>query len=86
MVKQSDNEIYLLIKYIKIVLWRVAKCLSYTEDTQCLKVNLMLKYYNLFRDFITFHTMFQNKISLFLHLLKHGIRIIMAAFMSEISA
>ena len=32
-VKQiSDNEIYLLIKYIKCVLWRVAKRLSYTED------------------------------------------------------
>ena len=39
-VKQiSYNEIYLLIKYIKGVLWRVAKCLSYTEDAQCLKVN-----------------------------------------------
>ena len=33
MVKQiSDNEIYLLIKYIKSVLWRVAKRLSYVED------------------------------------------------------
>jgi len=39
-VKQiSDNEIYLLIKYIKNVLWRVAKSLSYTEDARCLKVN-----------------------------------------------
>jgi len=29
MVKQiSDNETYLLIKYVKSVLWRVAKCLS----------------------------------------------------------
>ena len=38
-VKQtSDNEIYLLIKYIKSVLWRVAKRLSYIEDAQCLKV------------------------------------------------
>jgi len=27
-----------LIKYIKSVLWRVAKRLSYTEDTWCLKV------------------------------------------------
>ena len=34
----SDNEIYLLIKYIKSVLWRVAKCLSYIEDARCLKV------------------------------------------------
>ena len=40
-VKQiSDNEIYLLIKYIKSVLWRVAKRLSYVEDARCLKVNL----------------------------------------------
>ena len=39
MVKQiSDNEIYLLIKYIKSVLWRVAKRLSYIEDARCLKV------------------------------------------------
>jgi len=39
MVKQiSDNEIYLLIKYIKCVLWIEAKCLSYIEDAWCLKV------------------------------------------------
>ena len=39
-VKQiSDNEIYLLIKYIQSVLWRVAKCLSYIEEARCLKVN-----------------------------------------------
>ena len=39
-VKQiSDNEIYLLTKYIKSVLWRVAKRLSYIEDARCLKVN-----------------------------------------------
>jgi hypothetical protein len=38
-VKQiSDNEIYLLIKYIKSVLWRVAKRLSYTQDARWLKV------------------------------------------------
>jgi hypothetical protein len=35
----SDNEIYLLIKYIKSVLWRVAKRLSCTEDARCLKAN-----------------------------------------------
>ena len=35
----SDNEIYLLIKYIKSVLWRLAKRLSYVEDARCLKVN-----------------------------------------------
>ena len=45
-VKQiSDNEIYLLIKYIKSVLWRVAKCLCYTEDAGCLKVNAVSKMY-----------------------------------------
>ena len=39
-VKQiSDNEIYLLMKYIKSVLWRVAKSLSYIEDPRCLKLN-----------------------------------------------
>jgi len=27
-----------LIKYIKSVLWRVAKCLSYIEEARCLKV------------------------------------------------
>ena len=41
MVKQiSDKEIYLLIKDIKSVLWRVAKCLSYIEEARCLKVNV----------------------------------------------
>jgi len=39
MVKQvSNNEIYLLIKYIKSVFCRVAKRLSYIEDARCLKV------------------------------------------------
>jgi len=28
-----------LIKYIKSVLWRVAKRLSYIEEARCLKVN-----------------------------------------------
>ena len=38
-VKQiSDNEISLLIKYIKSFLWRVVKRLSYIEDARCLKV------------------------------------------------
>jgi len=37
----SDNEIYLLIKYIKSVLWRVAKCLSYIEESRCVKVNIV---------------------------------------------
>ena len=30
---------YLLIKYIKSVLWRVAKCLPCIEEARCLKVN-----------------------------------------------
>ena len=39
-IKQiSNNEIYLLIKYIKSVLWRVTKRLSSIEDARCLKVN-----------------------------------------------
>ena len=35
----SDNEIYLLIKYIKSVLWRVAKYQSHIQEARCLKVN-----------------------------------------------
>jgi len=47
MVKQiSDNEIYLLIKYIKSVLWRIRKRLSYIEDARCLKVNFSVVYTN----------------------------------------
>ena len=38
MHSQADHEIYLLIKYIKSVLWRVAKRLSYIEDARCLTV------------------------------------------------
>ena len=34
----ASNNIYLLIKYIKSVLWRVAKRLSYIEEARCLKV------------------------------------------------
>ena len=45
MVKQiSDNEIYLLIKYMKSVLWKVVKRLSYIEDARCLKVNQNMYY------------------------------------------
>ena len=39
----SDNEIYLLIKYIKSVLSIVRKRLSYIEDARCLKVKLIKK-------------------------------------------
>ena len=35
----TDNEIYLLIKYIKSILWRVSKRLSYIEEARCLKAN-----------------------------------------------
>ena len=38
----SDNEIYLLIKYIISFLWRVTKPLSYKQDTRCLKVNYIV--------------------------------------------
>ena len=39
-VKQIwDNEMRLLIKYIKSVLWRATKRLSYVQDARCLKVN-----------------------------------------------
>ena len=45
-VKQiSDNEIYLLIKYIKSLLWRVAKRLSYIQDAWCPKVNWRVVWY-----------------------------------------
>ena len=45
-VKQiSDNEIYLLFKYIKSVLWRVAKRLSYIEDARRLKFKLLAIWY-----------------------------------------
>ena len=44
-VKQiSDNEIYLLIKYIRSVLWRVVRCLSYIEEARCLKVKKGWRY------------------------------------------
>jgi len=32
----------LLIKYIKSVLWRVAKCLSYIDEARCLKVKQLI--------------------------------------------
>ena len=34
----------MLIKYIKSVLWRVAKCLSYIEEARCLKVKILWNY------------------------------------------
>ena len=53
--EKSDNEIHLLIKYIKSVLCRVAKRLSHIEDARCLKVNKPLLLH-LVGVFIT-HTM-----------------------------
>jgi len=62
MIKQiSDNEIYLLIKYIRSVLWRLAKRLSYKQDARFLKGKgaarqktlhkslFILKYYETFK-------------------------------------
>ena len=37
-----NNEIYLLIKYIKSVHWRLAKRLSYIEEALCLKVSVSI--------------------------------------------
>jgi len=52
-VKQiSDNEIY-LIKYIKSVLWRVVKFLSYIEEARCL--NLMTLKFLYFLQAVTFN-------------------------------
>jgi len=47
---------YLLIKYIKSVLWRVAKCLYYIEEARCLKVNIQkrLNFLGMF-DYVTFY-------------------------------
>jgi len=37
-----------LIKYIKSVLWRAAKRLSYIEDARCLKVNTLIYFSSLY--------------------------------------
>ena len=53
-VKQmSDNEIYLLIIYIKSILWRVAKCLSYIQDARCLKVKAKIQYIIIYNNIIS---------------------------------
>jgi len=58
MFKQiSDNEIYLLAKYIKSVFWRVAKRLSYIEVARCQKFKLKLAYLKLF----TLQTICENE-------------------------
>jgi len=46
---------YLLIKYIKSILWRVAKRLSYIEEARCLKVN-QLGFRSLLHTHIHTHT------------------------------
>ena len=54
MIKQiSDNEIYLLLKYIKSVLWREAEGLSYIEDArrQNLNADYLLINFFFFRKF-----------------------------------
>ena len=64
-VKQiSDNEIYLLFKYIKSVLWREAKRLSYIEDARCLKVkeNVFTSYIDVF-SFIYFYFLLLSALS-----------------------
>ena len=45
MVEQiSDNEVYLLIKYIKRVLWRVVKnACPNVEDARCIKVKCIVQ-------------------------------------------
>ena len=44
-VKQiSDNEVYVLFKYIKSLFWRVINRLSYIGDAWCLKVNATSRY------------------------------------------
>ena len=67
----SDNEIYLLIKYIKIVLWKAAKRLSYIEDARCLKVKhkilyqvrpLMMCYISCVRSLQNNHYLYQQPI------------------------
>ena len=64
-VKQiSDNEIYLLIKYIKSVLWIVAKRLSYIEDARCLKVKHCAMV--LVNNFVFNHVPFAHPVLLFL--------------------
>ena len=61
-VKQiSDNKIYLLTKYIKSLLRRVAKRLSYIEDARCLKGNLTLSQLHLSH----YTTAFLHKMNLF---------------------
>ena len=59
----SDNEIYLLIKYTKSVLWRVVKRLFYIEEARCLKVKLHghlgLKMTGLEFGSVNFYTQFQ---------------------------
>ena len=47
------------VKYIKSVLWRVAKCLSYIEEARCLKVKARIKRAN--GIFVELHALCENK-------------------------
>jgi len=56
-----------LIKYIKSVLWRVAKRLSYIEDARCLKVKY-ISGVHVVLQYDRFHTHIQEKEQLFVFL------------------
>ena len=60
MVKQiSDNEMHLLIKYIKSVLWRLAKRLSYIQDARCLEIKIIqIKAAYPTNTYISYHLLF----------------------------
>ena len=53
------NEIYLLIKYIKSVLWRVAERLSYIQDAWSLKVNTAVSI--LGKNWVLYATWFRSE-------------------------
>ena len=81
--KISDNEIYLLIKYIKSVPWRVAKRLSYIENTRCLNFNHPSNmWWRIYKQYsptsnncssnITNYPILPKNLILKIHNLKHG--------------
>ena len=67
----SDNEIYLLIEYIKSVLWRVVKRLSYKQDARCLNVNMKLLSQRQFSAIVTYIIFCTSKT--YIPLLRHAI-------------
>ena len=56
----SDNEIYLLIKYIKSIFLRVEKRLSYIEEARCLKVKNEWSYASAPTWAVTFSLLFYS--------------------------